>query len=385
MKNRIAQTAEARAVNSQDRTIDVVASTFALDSFNTRIDPEGWDLEQFRKNPVITWAHDDRGVTASGGRPIAKAENIRPEDGKLKMRLRFPKPGSFAFADEVFNLMADGFLNAVSVGFEPVEWRDETTEEEGGVRVFTKQKLLEVAVVTIPSNDDALAERAKRMNADLEEVRQRAQKVEELAKEIEEEPVEVRNIDDVVESLPEGSLKEDLQKRWSYFEAKQPANKASVKVLERFFKQRGEKQPDDEVEAWQRMQEIMEAETEEPTKVPVEPEETEEVNGTEETEIEVEVNVEKEEEPTEQPTAQEAPEPERKASVHVPLSVLRSLPGAFMESAWKAAVEASRQGVSVSDLAGVVEHMGNSVQSSFIPHERNNKGADSRANPEASG
>ena len=186
MNNRIAQTAELRAVNRGQRTIDVVASTFDIDSYGTRIDPKGWVLDKFLKNPVITWAHDDRGFTASGGRPIARGENVRVEDGMLKMRLRFPDKGKFPFADECFELMADGFLNAVSVGFTPLAEPEMVDEDGVQVPVYRSQELLELAVVTVPSNSTALAERAKRMNADPEEVRRRAQRLEEMAADIDE-------------------------------------------------------------------------------------------------------------------------------------------------------------------------------------------------------
>ena len=346
MSNRIAQTAEVRTVKRDERTIDVIASTFAIDSYRTRIDPNGWDLEQFRKNPVITWAHDDRGFTASGGRPIAKAENIRVEDGKLKMTLRFPSAGKFQFADEVFNLMADGFLNAVSVGFEALEHEDRDEGDEK-VRVYTRAKLLELAVVTIPSNDEALVtDRAMRMKADPEEVRARVEKVEKLA----------------MESI---HSEEDVEKWKRYFENKQPANRASTKVMEQFYKRiLKEDQPENEVKAWERMGEAIEAmeASEEPTEIePVEP--IEEVTAAIE-----ETPVATPEEPT-PPTPEpvEAPQEARKASVRIPHSVLLEFPEKLRKSYVDAAVEALQRGIPIKDACNLIDGMNNAVTSS-IPH-----------------
>ena len=94
---------------------------------------------------------------------------------------------------------------------------------------------------------------------------------------------------------------------------KQPANRESTKVLERFFKLHDEKQPDDEVAAWKRLAEILG----EPVKVEVKPAE------------EVKVEEKLEEKPAEvqavtppiipEPTP-EAPAPARKASVQFTLS-----------------------------------------------------------------
>jgi HK97 family phage prohead protease len=294
-------------------------------------------LEKFKRNPVITWAHDDRGYTASGGRPIAKAlpETVRVEDGKLKMRLQFPKPGVFKFADEVFGLLADGFLNAVSVGFDPIK-TEEIDGPEGEEFWFRRQELMEVAVVTIPSNSDALAERAKRMNASVEEVRARVEGVEKLAQE---------TIDP-----------EEFGKYKRYYETKQPANKAATKVLKAFFKARNEEQPDDEVEAWQRMEEIIEEEAtdenpDESAETPEEPETPEEQPE------EPETPVVEETEPAPTPSAEEAPQPERKASVQIPLQDLRELPKRFVEALDAATTEALKRGVGTRALGALVKDL----------------------------
>src|SRR3954469_263457 len=104
---------QIRSVNREKRTIDFVASTFAIDSHGTRIDQNGWTFA--RKIP-ITGAHDDRGYTPSGGRPIGRAINLRVEQGELRGTAEFPRRGIFQFADECFDLAADGFIPATSVG-----------------------------------------------------------------------------------------------------------------------------------------------------------------------------------------------------------------------------------------------------------------------------
>jgi HK97 family phage prohead protease len=358
MTNRIAQTSEVRSVNREERTIDVVVSTFAGDSYGTRFDPNGWDLEQFRRNPVITWAHDDRGYTPSGGRPIAKGENVRVEDGKLKMRLRFPTAGKFVFADECFELMADGFLNATSVGFDPIEWKDEQVEG-GMLRTFTKQKLVEVGVVTIPSNDEALAERAKAMNADLTDVRGRIERLERMA----------------AQPSPE-----DVEKWRKYYANKQPANRASTGVLERFFKSRGEKQPDNEVAAWKRMAELLGVPAAEEKPAGAEPETAPEPLAAEPApEAAPEVKPEepqpepKPEEPKEEPEptppppaeAPQAPPEEAPPARSYPLSALKALPQALIDASLRAARESAERGEPVTDPNVLVEQVGSKLFASL--------------------
>src|SRR5207244_128126 len=107
-----------RKVNRDKRTISIVASDFSRDSYNTRIDPKGWDLNQFRKNPVILASHDDRSF------PVANAipETIRVQNDELLMDIRFPDQGKHREADIAYELYADGFMRGVSVGFVPTTW-----------------------------------------------------------------------------------------------------------------------------------------------------------------------------------------------------------------------------------------------------------------------
>src|SRR4051812_2930103 len=120
---------QLRGVNRETRTVDIIASDFSIDSYGTRIDPSGWDLEQFRKNGPICVQHDSY---TRDGLPIAQAlpETVRVENGQLRMRVQFPPAGADQTADRVFELSAAGILRGISVGFDPVEWED-VDEEEG--------------------------------------------------------------------------------------------------------------------------------------------------------------------------------------------------------------------------------------------------------------
>jgi hypothetical protein len=143
-------------------------------------------------------------------------------------------------------------------------------------------------------------------------------------------------------------------------------------VLAAFYKLRGVEQPADEVEAWERMKEILEApEVPEPAKVVTGlPEETDEGVKPKEPKQIPESNVEdvKEEtppapavspeEPTPQPTpepAQEAPEPERKACVQIPVSSLVSLRERIAKVRDDAIAKASRDGLPTSEWADIAE------------------------------
>jgi HK97 family phage prohead protease len=292
---------QIRSVNAADRTIDFVASTFAKDSYGTRIDQNGW---QFATKIPITWAHDDRGYTPSGGRPIGKAINLRVENGQLVGTAKFPRKGIFQFADECYDLAADGFIPATSVGFDPIE-TEMTMEGSTQVPVYRKARLLEIAFVTIPSNDEAqINARSRKLNRESEipDIQKRLQQVEEMAKALEATPEPATPLPtepmpaDAAESAPEVKPEETpaepaketapevtaepapevtpeveaalpeaiermaqkmtaeyVQKCISYFEKKQPVNKAATGVLKKFYQIRGESAPADESDAWQKM------------------------------------------------------------------------------------------------------------------------------------
>lgn len=431
---------QLRAVSRDQRTVDIVASDFSLDSHGTRIDPAGWELEQFKKNPVICLQHDSWGRSESAGLPVANAvpETVRIENGKLVMRLRFPEAGKFPLADQVFELVADGFLRGVSVGFDPQEYED-VEEEEGGykkqVRVYRKQRLMEVSIVTIPSNDNGMVVRARQLNreADVDAFRK---KTEEMEKTLSETPaprpaattLRIKDVAVTVE-VRDGDLaafEKEFTKVVGYFDKKQPANRASTKVLARFFKARNLEAPAEEVEAWEQMGEMLHAETTVEAKEPsaevtettvaeiaakvvetIVAEEEKPAGNPEEAKPEeapVEQAVEeKQEEAAEQPAqvkpeeekaaetreepapapepeakeetppqspnpspAQEAPAPERKASVHITLSALKALPAVLSKALTDEAAEALRRGMPSKDLGGFLDERGKKLLESLI-------------------
>jgi len=131
--------------DDEDRTVDFIISTAAKDRDGDTIDPKGWILTNFLKNPVVLFGHDNRSL------PVGKAENIRLEGGALKASVKFADAGMNPLAESVFRMVKAGFLNATSVGFSPIEFE----RSDGGIQ-FIKQELLEFSIVPIPSNPEAL-------------------------------------------------------------------------------------------------------------------------------------------------------------------------------------------------------------------------------------
>ena len=55
-----------------DRQVETIASTGALDREHDRILPTAWQLDTYRRNPVVLWSHDHRLP------PIARWSSARP-------------------------------------------------------------------------------------------------------------------------------------------------------------------------------------------------------------------------------------------------------------------------------------------------------------------
>ncbi len=127
-----------------------VASTEDEDRDKDIIRQEGWDLKNFKKNPVVPWSHNYWAV------PIAKS--LKTWVDKASKKLLF-KPMFDEDDDEsmkIFNKFRKGFLKSFSVGFKGVEfkYRNEDDPWFGGLE-FLQQELLEISAVAVPANPNA--------------------------------------------------------------------------------------------------------------------------------------------------------------------------------------------------------------------------------------
>jgi HK97 family phage prohead protease len=149
-------TGDAEVVDEAGRKLRFCFSDSTVDRAGDTIAADGWDISGFKRNPVALWAHN------SSEPPIGRATNVGPENGRLMGDIEFAGADVYAFADTIFRLTKAKFINAVSVGFLPKEWSFVDDDERGFGIDFKRQELLEISVVPVPCNANALAEaRAK--------------------------------------------------------------------------------------------------------------------------------------------------------------------------------------------------------------------------------
>lgn len=151
-----------RQIDEAGRVFRFVVSDDSIDRHGDVIDQRGWELDAFRKtgSPIL-WAHD------SSTPPVARAARIFVEAGaRLVADIEFPPPGTHGLSDTLRKLVAEGFLKSTSVGFRPLDVEPrQDPENPFGLR-FLHQELLEVSLVGVPANANAVMARAKALGLD---------------------------------------------------------------------------------------------------------------------------------------------------------------------------------------------------------------------------
>jgi HK97 family phage major capsid protein/HK97 family phage prohead protease len=122
-----------------------VLSDATKDRMGDVIEPKGWQLDNFRSNPMALFNHNS-------SFPIGTWEDVKVQGGRLVGKLKLAARGTSDRIDEIISLVEQGILRAVSVGFSPIERKP---LDDGGIR-FTKQELLETSLVSIPANPAAV-------------------------------------------------------------------------------------------------------------------------------------------------------------------------------------------------------------------------------------
>lgn len=124
-----------------------VVSTPEVDRYGTIIVPSGIDYAAYLNNPIVLAQHD------SDDWPIGKCLGFAMNGENLEATLRFHRITEEAC--EVADLVAAGYVRAVSVGIIPIESEEQTIDGKT-ITVYTKSELVEFSVVSIPANRQAL-------------------------------------------------------------------------------------------------------------------------------------------------------------------------------------------------------------------------------------
>lgn len=150
----VTRSLHVKAINEANRTVDFVASTDIIDAHDEVIEQSSWILDDYLTNPVVLFAHQSHDLPI--GRCVDVAVRGGPRGPQLECRVEFASAELNPKAEQVFRMVVEKFLRAVSVGFIPRTYR---WEMRGGqeVWVWADCVLKEISVTPVPANPEALA------------------------------------------------------------------------------------------------------------------------------------------------------------------------------------------------------------------------------------
>ena len=128
-----------------------VASEESEDRMGDVIEVKGWQLDNFKKNPVVMWAHDYRIA------PLGTAPKLWVDDKQLLNLVGWDDADPYA--QFIKGKYERKIMRAESVGFRPLEFEPMKEADAKGMFPsfrFTKTELLEISLVPIPAHPAAL-------------------------------------------------------------------------------------------------------------------------------------------------------------------------------------------------------------------------------------
>ena len=193
-----------RAIDVKSATTDAeahkmtfVASDATRDSYGTVLPPKEWHLERFNSNPIIGYQHKvygSWGDTEDPDNVIGKGYAYIDGD-RLMVDIEFEPEEINPKAETIWKKLQWGSLNAVSVGFVAEGGHfgegDEGAGKPNETYYYEGMELVEVSVVNIPANPNALKNAMKDEIDRLSELREAAIREEKKG----EEPAEPKDPD----------------------------------------------------------------------------------------------------------------------------------------------------------------------------------------------
>jgi HK97 family phage prohead protease len=155
--------AEVRLSKDDARTVIADISTSAVDRSGEVLVPDGCRSKSYEANPIVCLMHD-----SYFSLPVGKITALKRTETSVQAKIVFAeRPDAHPAEEEwtpdtLFSLYQQGVLSAFSVGFLPLEGRAANTRDQSKYGeecryVHAKWDLLEVSVVPIPCNQEAVA------------------------------------------------------------------------------------------------------------------------------------------------------------------------------------------------------------------------------------
>ena len=149
MEIKSSQTFDLSSIDMDERTLSGYAATWDRDKHDDIIHRGAFSKsinEAFPKGKIkVLWQHDDR-------QPIGMPVEMIEDEKGLKVKAKISKT---QLGDEALELMRDGVVDSLSIGFYTVTGKSNFDEAQG-IRHLHELKLVEFSPVTFPANEAAV-------------------------------------------------------------------------------------------------------------------------------------------------------------------------------------------------------------------------------------
>ena len=167
----------AEAPQGEGRRMTFVASDETRDSYGTVLPVSEWSLERYNNNGIVGYAHNLYGSYDADPDYVIGRGRAYVKGAELLVDIEFEPEGTNEIADKVWRKLQFGSLNGVSVGFsaQGAHWGEGEEAEDGSkpTLYYTGLELLEVSVVTIPANPNAVRRSISEEMTDIRETIER--------------------------------------------------------------------------------------------------------------------------------------------------------------------------------------------------------------------
>lgn len=144
---------EAKDFKNKERSFLVTISRGTTDRVGDIVEVEGWNLKNYRKNPVVMPFHDYSRL------PVGRSLEEFIKKDRLMGRPQF---APYAEAQLMYNLYRDGYLKGISCGF--ISIKSEPIKQDVEEKLLfheptrhLKMEMLEYSVAPIPAHQDCLS------------------------------------------------------------------------------------------------------------------------------------------------------------------------------------------------------------------------------------
>lgn len=157
-----ANAADLSSINDVEKSIPFTISTLNPDRDGDIVIPSGCLLEQYSRNPIVLWGHNNELPPIAVSRSPSGEITVYPEQKRIRAIAYFDEHDSDSMF--IWGKIKRGFLNAASISFIPVEAErrpfkaNRYSSEQPTGFVFHQYHLTEWSIVPVPANSDAIAD-----------------------------------------------------------------------------------------------------------------------------------------------------------------------------------------------------------------------------------